>query len=212
VEKIFYAELMMTNLNLLMQTLSQYQPILLAETNPCAAVMVILLVDGQNGTDTKIEIILTKRAASLPTYAGDYSLPGGIKDTSDLDLYATAVRELNEELAIPLGTYKLIGQLDDFEDRFGKVVRPFIAIMEKNNFEKLHKISTDEIASIYYFPLHELKDLEDMPELHTITRRRPSYAFRKENFFVWGLTAGILVHLWNIIGDEKKEVGKKIIK
>lgn len=183
----------------LTEALSHYQPNLLSETRPCAAVMVLLVTAG----DSNIEIVLTKRAAALPTYAGDYSFPGGIKDTTDLDLHATAIRELNEELSIPHGAYQFLGQLDDFRDRFGNVVRPFVATMEKENFEKLHKIAIEEIAHVYYFPLQRIQELKDTPELHAITKRRPSYSFREENFFVWGLTAGILMHLWQIVNSQR---------
>lgn len=192
----------------MIKTLSRYQPAKLPPTDPSAAVMVILLIDDND----HIEILLTKRAATLPTYAGDYSFPGGIKDETDIDLYATAVRELNEELAIPLGTYEKIAELDDFEDRFGHVVRPFVIRMPKVNFEKLYHFSSDEIEAIYYLPWEKLKELKDAPDLHAITRRRPSYAFKEEDVFIWGLTAGILVHVWNIVEDEKKEVGRKIVK
>lgn len=185
----------MLNKDQLVKVLSRHQPHLLADTPVSAAVMVILLWD----EDDNIEILLTRRAYTLPTYAGDYSFPGGIRDAADLDLYATAVRELNEELAIPTGTYQLIGALDDFQDRFGQLVRPFVVMMQKKNFEKLHRVSPDEIAGLCYFPVHRLPELKDDPELHSITRRRPSYAFREGDLFVWGLTAGILVHLWNII-------------
>lgn len=188
----------MTTISSIIETLSHYQANLLPETHPCAAVMVLLITEkGSN-----IAIVLTKRAATLPTYAGDYSFPGGIKDTTDLDLHATAVRELNEELSIPLGTYKFIGQLDDFKDRFGNVVRPFVATMEKENFEKMHKVASEEIENVYYFPFQKIKELKDAPELHEITKRRPSYALREEAFFVWGLTAGILVHLGQIVVDK----------
>ncbi|SRR5579883_2781521 len=187
--------------------LSDYQPQLLPETEATAAVMIILLIDPAG----HLEIVLTKRAETLLTYAGHYSLPGGLRDASDSDLYATATREVQEELFLSSDTYQRIGQLDDFLDRYGRLVRPFVVMMEKETFEKNYKFSADEIDEIYYFSATKLSQIKDDPKLHAITKRRPSYAFSEGDVFIWGLTATILVHLSNIITGENKTVGKDIL-
>lgn len=188
----------------LIEKIKNYQPKTLIETPLQAAVMVILLT-----TEVGIlEIVLTKRADTLPTYAGHYSFPGGMRDTSDTDLYATAVRETLEELNISGETYQYVGQLDDFLDRYSNLVRPFVAIMKKKDFEANYKGSEEEISGIYYFSLANLDGLKDDPTLHAITRRRPSYAFTENTVFVWGLTATILVHLYNVIAQKNLPLGK----
>lgn len=189
----------------ILDTLSRYQPVVLDATPQMAAVMVILLEDG---TDT-LEIVLTERAPDLPTYAGDFSFPGGMSDADDIDLYFTATREVQEELNIPSGSYQRIAQLDDFMDRYGHLVRPFVTHMNKREFEKHLNISANEIARIYYFPLAKLDAIKDDPKLHAITRRRPSYSYAEGNVFVWGLTAAILVHLSNVIYGKSQSLGKK---
>ncbi len=198
----------MQSINSLISTLSHYQPVLMRETPQSAAVMVLLVVSEAN----ELSIVLTERASTLPTYAGDYSFPGGMFDKEDGDLYATAIRETKEELNLSSHLYQHIGQLDDFEDRYGHLVRPYVAIMNKNIFMNSFKSSPDEIAGIYFFPLSKLNQLEDTPSLHTITRRYPSYSFTEGKVFVWGLTAGILVHLSNIIFNQQKLLGKKVSK
>ncbi|VVC77280.1 putative Nudix hydrolase NudL [Aquicella siphonis] len=185
------------------ELLARYQPVSLSPTPQSAAVMLILL---DQGTDS-FEIVLTERAAHLERYAGDFSFPGGMQDEGDTDLYATVTREVEEELNLPAHAYQLIGQLDDFTDRYGHLVRPFVVLMKKTEFEKLHRIAASEIASIYYFSLSKLPAIKDTPALHTITRRRPSYAFTEGQVFVWGLTATILVHLSNILSGESKPLG-----
>jgi len=187
--------------------LANYQPVLLDETPIAAAVMMILLID----ENEEIDIVLTKRADNLPTYAGHYSFPGGMRDPSDPDLYQTAVREVYEELNLPAHAYQAIGQLDDFQDHEGHLVRPFVAYMKKADFKRLYKQSTAEVAELYYFPLNKLNAIHDDPTLHAITRRRPSYAFREGHVFVWGLTATILIHFLNVLMGHKSPLGKIIL-
>lgn len=190
----------------ILKILSHHQPVTLEATPRTAAVMVILLNDGAGS----LEIVLTERAPHLLTYAGDFSFPGGMSDAEDKDLYFTATREVQEELNISAHAYQRIAQLDDFHDRFGHLVRPFVTYMSKQDFEKNFRISPDEIARVYYFSLSKLNDLKDNPELHQITRRRPSYSYAEENVFVWGLTAAILVHFSNVVYRESRSLGKII--
>lgn len=194
------------DINSIIATLSAYEPDLLAETSPCAAVLVILLINETN----HVEIVLTKRSASLPTYAGQYCFPGGFHDDNDTDLLATAAREASEELSLAADSYQYIAELDDFQDHDGNLVRPFVAVMQKNKFAALHKKSSDEIAEIYYFPIGKLPEIRDDTNIYPITNRRPAYSFTDGDVFVWGLTATILVHFFNIISGAKKPIGKYI--
>ena len=192
----------------ILDTLSGYQPVVLPDTPQTAAVMVILLDNGIND----LEIVLTERSRQLPTYAGDYSFPGGMSDSTDSDLYTTATREVQEELNITSAAYQRIAQLDDFMDRYGHLVRPFVTHMNKPDFEKNLKISPDEITQIFYFSLSKLDQIKDNPQLHHITKRRPSYSYAQGNVFVWGLTAAILVHLSNIIYNKNQALGKLLTR
>ncbi len=184
----------------IIEKLSHHQPHTLNDTTQSAAVMIILLEDD---TD-ELSIVITKRAASLLTYAGHYSFPGGMRDAIDNDLYATAAREIQEELHLQPTSYEYIAQLDDFHDRYGHLVRPYVTIMKKNEFMNQYEISTEEIVEIYFFPLSKLNLLLDNPALHSITKRRPSYSFTDGDVFIWGLTASVLVHFSKVISGSDK--------
>lgn len=183
------------NTKLLFARLSQHQPQLLPDTLISASVMIILLITEKN----QIEIPLTKRADTLPDYAGHFSLPGGIHDNIDIDLYQTAERELYEELNIAVDAYEYVGQLDDILTRDEALVRPFVVTMKKIDFERYYKISADEITSVHFLPIEKLQEFKDDPKMHIITKRRPSFVFSENEIFVWGLTAGILMNLYTII-------------
>lgn len=194
----------MLDTKIIIPLIKQYQPQALPPTKESAAVMVILLIQDNKSP----EIVITKRSFHLQTYAGDFSFPGGMRDITDKNLYETAIREVNEELGLSPKNYEHIGQLDDFEDRYENLVRPFVASMRKENFLHHHQIAQDEIDSIYFFPFEDLANIKEDATLTKITRRHPTYAFRQDNILVWGLTATILVHLFNIITGSNKPLGK----
>lgn len=177
----------------LIKILRHYHPVTLEETKVAAAVMLIIV----NEPNESPAIVVTKRSLTLPHYAGHYSLPGGIRDSNDTDLFATAVREVEEELQIKQENYFKLGQLDDFSDFYGNLVRPFVVEMQKKEFDNLCKPSAHEISEIYFFSLTKLDQIKE--EIILITKRRPSYSFKEGHVYIWGLTAAILVHFYKLI-------------
>lgn len=177
--------------------IKKYQPKTLSKTPLSAAVMLILLYENNEPR----EIVLTKRAAALTAYGGQYSLPGGLCENIDIDFYATAIREVQEELGLHQNDYRYMGQLDDFYDRFKHVVRPFVVYMSKQDFLQKVTVAINEISALYYFPLENLATFADDPTLHALTNRNPSYVFKEDDVFVWGLTASILVHFKTLLSS-----------
>jgi 8-oxo-dGTP pyrophosphatase MutT (NUDIX family) len=184
-------------------TLSCYQPHTLAETGTSSAAVLILLLHDVVGN---LRILLTKRSETVATYIGDYCFPGGMREDSDPDLQFTAQRETKEELNLHPHHYRIIGALDDFQDRYGNLVRPFIATITEKDFADYHKISTDEIASLYYFPLNDLSKLDIDPKLARIAKRHPTYSYTAGDVFIWGLTASMMVQLSNVVFGLNKPV------
>ncbi len=188
----------------IIEVLQRYQPNLLAPTELSAGVIVLLLTNAES----PLEIVLTERAFTLPTYAGDVSFPGGMQDATDRDLYQTAQRELREELQIKPHTYECIGQLDDFQDRFGNLVRPFVCTMEKSVYLSQLKPEPAEISRVLYLKVGDLEKFKNDPILAPVTRRSPSYSLNFDGALIWGLTATILVHFFNLIHHKKRPLAR----
>lgn len=191
-------------IDIIINRIKNYNPTLIQASPHTAAVMIFLMQDGT----PNLHLILTKRADGLTSYSGDYCFPGGVQDHSDLDLKHTAQREVQEELGLAIETYQTIGQLDDFEDRYGNTVRPFVAIITKELFEKNLKNSSEEVAGIFYFPLADLEKIKTDADLEKITRRHPTYKYQENEIIVWGLTASLIVHFGNIINQTNLPVTK----
>ncbi len=192
--------------NLLISLIQSHPPVLQPETAMESAVLVIVIYDEHE----KMSLLVTRRSNTI-AYAGDYCFPGGIKEASDLDCLQTVKREMQEELGLLEQHYQIIGQLDNFVDRHGNRVTPFVALMRKTDFAEQASVSEDEIADIYFFPLEELKNIGINAELEQVTRRHPSYLYVNNQVKIWGLTASIMVDFANIIFRQNRPVGKKII-
>jgi 8-oxo-dGTP pyrophosphatase MutT (NUDIX family) len=188
----------------LLDAITAYRCISQPETPVTAAVLILLVTDNSEN----LFLVLTKRPETIATYAGDYCFPGGMRDDSETDLKLTAMRELQEELAILPESYQVIGQLDDFFDRFDNLIRPFVATLSQSVFENQMHISESEIEAVYYLPIEKLSEFNVNHTLEQMTGREPSYSYTDNNTFIWGLTASIIVHLGNVMFDLRRPLAK----
>ena len=96
-------------------------------------------------------LLLTRRAATLRSHAGQWALPGGRIDAGETPEEA-ALRELQEEVGLQLPASALLGRLDDYATRSGYVITPVVvwagAALEAQPFE-------DEVASLHRIPVTE---------------------------------------------------------
>jgi 8-oxo-dGTP pyrophosphatase MutT (NUDIX family) len=186
----------------LIEKIRSYQPITQLETPVSAAVLVMLMHTENN----EFYLIVTKRSQSVANYAGDYCFPGGIKESSDYDFEIAVQREVEEELGIAAEKYSIVAPLDDFFDRYHRLVRPYFAVITQKNFER-YRNANDEIERVYLFPLSDLSKLQTDSALEKITKRHPAYKYIHDDVIIWGLTASIMIHLYNVIFGENLAVG-----
>jgi 8-oxo-dGTP pyrophosphatase MutT (NUDIX family) len=186
------------DLESIVTTLQQYQPLRVPNTPYSASVLILLMYDDANN----ISLIVTKRSQTVATYVGDYCL-------SDTDLLITAQRETEEELNLRPEHYQIIGELDDFYDHYGNLVRPYVAIISRENFSTWHQSSSDEVAELFYFPLADLRLVERDEKLEQLSKRHPTYSYRQGKVLIWGLTASMMVMLGNILLGLNKPVARQ---
>ena len=96
-------------------------------------------------------LLLTRRAATLRSHAGQWALPGGRIDSGETPEQA-ALRELQEEVGLQLPPSAVLGRLDDYATRSGYVITPVVvwagAAHDAQPFEA-------EVASLHRIPVHE---------------------------------------------------------
>lgn len=146
-------------------------------------------------------VLLTRRSEDLAHHAGQIAFPGGMVEDCDSTPEACALREAEEEIGLAAEKVRIVGRLDTYVTRTGFEVTPVVGLLTPP-FE----LAPDplEVAAVFEVPLDFLLRPESC-QRHTRTfqgKERHFYAFPYEAHFIWGATAGMLVNLVEILGNE----------
>ena len=134
--------------------------------------------------------LLCRRASRLRRHAGQWALPGGRIDNGESPLDA-ALRELAEELGLPLGPDSVVGWLDDYPTRSGYVITPVVLW---GGADPEFEPAPDEVLAVYRIGLHALRDSE--PRFLSIAESdRPVLQLPLGNDLIHAPTAAILFQL-----------------
>ncbi len=77
-------------------------------------------------------LLLTQRSIHLRKHAGQVAFPGGAVDDTDASVIAAALREAEEEVAIPPSAVEVIGVLPPVDSVTGCRVTPVVGIIPPN--------------------------------------------------------------------------------
>jgi 8-oxo-dGTP pyrophosphatase MutT (NUDIX family) len=80
--------------------------------------------------DGDIFMWLAKRPDTMRKHAGQVAFPGGKRDAGDVSLWATALREADEELGIRAAQVVPLGVLDDLVTGTGFIITPCVASID----------------------------------------------------------------------------------
>lgn len=116
----------------------------------------VALVLAQADDAVATGLLLTLRASSLRAHSNQWALPGGRCDPGETPTQ-TALRELDEEIGLRLGTGDVIGVLDDYPTRSGYLITPVVMWAEDS---RQLRPNPDEVASVHRIALTELLRLQ----------------------------------------------------
>ena len=108
-------------------------------------------------------LLLTRRAAGLSAHAGQWAMPGGRIDGAETPEQA-ALRELAEDVGLPLSADAICGRLDDYATRSGYVITP--VVVWAGAARELTP-NPAEVASIHRIPASEMLR-DDAPLLNHV--------------------------------------------
>ncbi len=149
------------------------------------AAVILLLSRGDNPA-----LLFTKRALHLRNHPGEVCFPGGMREPGDVDLLATALREMEEEIGLPAHEVQVLGRLPEAHTRVGTRVTPFVASFDAS-YPLVAAIS--ELDSIFMVPLSLFEQgimvREDVFEREGRSYTIPVYHYQE--YEIWGFTAAV---------------------
>ena len=138
-------------------------------------------------------VILTQRTEAMRRHAGQVAFPGGRIDPGE-DAVAAALREAEEEIALPRGAVTVVGEADCYRTITGFMVTPVIGVVPP---DLAYTPSEAEVAGVFEAPLDFLLDHANHLEasVEWQGRDRHYYEILWEDRRIWGATAAMIVNL-----------------
>lgn len=176
-----------------------------SDRKPALAAVLIPLV-----MRDELMLLLTQRTDNLSTHSGQIALPGGRTDDTDVDAVDTALREAEEEIALPRSHVEVLGNLPTYVTGTAFVITPVVALV-RPGFTL--RPNPGEVAEVFEVPLQYLMNpahhRRHAVEFDGVLRQWLSMPYlpgAKEGLnagaqerFIWGATAGMLRNLYRFL-------------
>lgn len=139
-------------------------------------------------------VILTQRTDTLRRHPGQVAFPGGRIDPEDDGAIGAALREAEEEIALPPALVEVIGTADRYRTVTGYEVTPVVGVVPPD----LALVPAEaEVAAVFEVPLAFLLDTANHVEASAQYqgRERRYYEILWGERRIWGATAAMIVNL-----------------
>jgi 8-oxo-dGTP pyrophosphatase MutT (NUDIX family) len=142
--------------------------------------------------DARLWILFTRRTESVEHHRGQISFPGGSEEKGDESLFATAVRETEEELAVAPSDVISLGARSPIVTVTNFYVEPYVAAVPQ---PYVWKPAEAEIAEVIEAPIASLMDPAILEKKPMPGREGTILFYHHGKHIVWGATASILSEL-----------------
>lgn len=162
------------------------------------AAVLVLFGEGEAGPD----LLLTERAHSMRSHAGQIAFPGGATDPEDDGPIGTALREAQEEVGLDPSCVDVFATLPRLwlpPNNFA--VTPVLGWWGRPS--TVHAVDPVEVATVFRSPVSELTDPANrFTVVHPSGWRGPGFTVHG-GLTLWGFTAGIVARLFSAVGWER---------
>lgn len=153
--------------------------------------------------ESEPKILLTRRADHMSHHAGEVSLPGGRSEESDETNQEVVLRELFEELGLQSEYICFIGELPVQMSLAGLCVTPLVALIPP---DLKFTPNPDEVSEVFYIPLNYFLVQETQEYIAQYPHGQvPVSSIHFKGEIIWGLTARIILSLFEITLNYKKD-------
>jgi len=152
-----------------------------------AAAVLVAIGEGRRGP----ELYLTKRASGLKHHPGQIAFPGGKVDDTDAGAVDAALREAEEEIALPRANITVLATMPVHETVTGFSVTPVLGWIS-DEFSPIPE--RGEVEEVFTVPVDHVMD----PSKYIIESRyyrgvsREFYTVPYGPYYIWGATARML--------------------
>lgn len=155
-----------------------------------SAAILIPVFENQN----QLHLLFTKRSQSVRYHKGQVCFPGGVSDKSDLSLWHTALREVDEELGLKNHDIFYVGDLPPTRTPTAFHVKPFIGFIHRSVDLKPNP---DEIDQVFSVPISYLLNSDNVSfkEHEYFGKRHPVPYIHYGEHTIWGVTGRIVLSL-----------------
>lgn len=141
-----------------------------------------------------LSLLLTKRSQHVQTHKGQICFPGGRYERHDDDLWQTALRETQEEIAVPSHQIYYIGEMPEIITPTRYRIKPYIGFLHGRL-----ELQPDpaEVESVLTVPLCDFCDHQNfrMEEREYFGKKYKVPFYSVANEEVWGATGRMIHHL-----------------
>jgi 8-oxo-dGTP pyrophosphatase MutT (NUDIX family) len=155
---------------------------------PAGVLVPVLVKEGE------LHLLFTQRTLTVRDHRGQISFPGGVRDTRDPDLLATALRETEEEIGLAPRVVEILGTLPPVATITGYAITAFVGLIPhpyqfRTNHREVERLLVLPVAG--FFPPERWSS---GPYVFQGKVTRVCY-WRANQEVIWGATARILLNL-----------------